>query len=334
MLVSVVIPVYNGEKFLRECLESVKACPSPEIECIIVDDGSEDGTEELCKEYALEDARFRLVSKENSGISDSRNRGVAEAVGDYIFFLDADDYIDARKWREIIAQAAAGESDMVAFGYYSLFCSGAATEEKFPEGCDMTRALLSTTMLNTCWGKLLRREAINGGGVRFRKGLRTCEDAIFVLDFVQGAKSFKLLDCCALYHRIHPGGVMQRAKLDSKLSDFGALFERRLLYLSRNYDETARKAMYRQSFSVITDLLRAHAGKQRLPDVRNDFKENMKDPVVQAIMEGCALRSLSPVYKKIEYALMSGGLYAGMAMYFKAKYYARQHESHQQKDNS
>jgi len=320
MLVSVVIPVYNGGEFLRGCLESVEACPSPEIECIMVNDGSEDGTKGLCQEFSRKDTRFRLIDKENSGVSDSRNRGLAIAAGDYVFFLDADDYMDATHWREILAHAAAGAFDMVEFGYCDLSVSGDVNEKAFPEGCDVARALLTTTLLNTCWGKLLRREVISGNGLKFREELKTCEDAVFILDFVQKAKSFTMQDCCAIYHRINPGGAMQRAKLENKLSDFGALFERRLLYLSENNDEQYRKAMYRQSFSVITDLLRTHAGKQRLRDVRKDFAKAMKDPVVQTIMAGCTIRSLSPVYKKIEYMLMSGGFYACMAAYFKAKW--------------
>jgi len=319
MLVSVVIPVYNGEEFLRGCLESVKACPSPEIECIVINDGSEDGTKGLCQEFSRKDARFRLVDKDNSGVSDSRNRGLAIAAGDYVFFLDADDYIDVTQWREILAHAAAGAFDMVAFGHCDLSASGDVNEKAFPEGCDAASALLTTTLLNTCWGKLLRREVISGNGLRFREALKTCEDAVFILDFVQKAKSFAMPGCCAIYHRIHPGGVMQRATLESKLSDFSALFERRLLYLSENNGEQYRKAMYRQSFSVITDLLRTHAGKLGLRDVRNDFAKAMKNPVVRKIMAGCSVRSLSPVYKKIEYALMSGGFYACMAAYFKAK---------------
>jgi len=208
---------------------------------------------------------------------------------------------------------------MVAFSHRNLSVSGAATEETFPEGCDIACAVLSTTLLNTCWGKLLRREIISGNGLKFREGLNTCEDAVFILDFVQKAKTFIPLSCCALCHRIHPGGAMQRARLDSKLSDFGALFERRLRYLSENDYEPYRKAMYRQSFSVITDLFRTHAGKQRLRDARDDFNKAMENPVVKAIMAGCTIGSLSPVHKKIEYALMSGGLYTVMAAYFKVK---------------
>ena len=319
MLISVVIPVYNGEEFLRECLESVKACPSPEMECIIINDGSTDGTRELCLHFLREDARFRLVDKENSGVSEARNRGLAEAAGDYVFFLDADDYINKVRWSDILESATAAAHDMVAFGYYDLFPSGGVKEEAFPEGCDIRRALLSTTMLNTCWGKLLRREIISSNGLGFRKNLNTCEDAVFILDFVQKANSFLLLDCCALYYRIHPGGVMQRAGLESKIADFGALFERRLLYLSENYSELSREAMYRQSFSVITDMFRTHADKRNIREVRNDFKKSMENQVIQAIMAGVTMKSLSPLHKRIEYKLMSGGFYICLAAYFKLK---------------
>jgi len=319
MLISVIIPVYNGEKFLHQCLESVQACPSADIECIIVNDGSTDGTEGICRRFASSDTRFRLITKENSGVSDSRNIGLAEATEDYIFFLDADDYVDAGKWPEIISSAAAKSFDMVAFGYYDLFESGDTKEEQFPEGCDIRLALLSTTLLNTCWGKLLRREVIERNGLRFRKELSTCEDAVFILDYARSAESFMLSNTCVLYYRIHPGGVMRRTGMGSKLSDLASLYERRCAYLSENYDEAARQAMYRQFFSVITDLFRFYAKNRRIRDVRSDYKRSMADPTIKAVIAESGTLRLSPFYKRLEYLMIRGGLHTCLAVYFKAK---------------
>lgn len=123
MLVSIIIPIYNGAKFLYECLKSIMACPSTEIECIIVNDGSTDSTAEICNRFINEDSRFRLINKENTGVSDSRNRGISKATGDYVFFLDADDYIETSKWPEIINDATIGAYDMVSYAYYDLFNS-------------------------------------------------------------------------------------------------------------------------------------------------------------------------------------------------------------------
>jgi len=319
MLISVIIPVYNGEMFLHECLESVKACPSDDIECIIVNDGSTDGTEEICRRFVCSDTRFRVITKENSGVSDSRNKGLADATGDFIFFLDADDYINIGKWPDIIANAAMKSFDMVAFGYYDLFDSGDIREEQFPEDCDIRLALLSTTLLNTCWGKLLRREVIEKNGLRFCKELNTCEDAVFILDYAQSAESFMFSNICVLYYRIHSGGVMMRTGMDSKLSDLASLYERRYAYLSENYDEAAGNAMYRQFFSVITDLFRFYAKNRRIIDIRRDYRRSIIDPTVKAVIAESDTLRFSPFYKRLEYSLIRGKLYTCLAVYFKIK---------------
>jgi len=208
---------------------------------------------------------------------------------------------------------------MVAFGYYDLFDSGHTGEEQFPEGCDVRLALLSTTLMNTCWGKLLRREVIGKNGISFIKGLNTCEDAVFILDFARNAENFLLSNICVLYYRIHSGGVMRRTGMDSKLADLASLYQRRCVYLSENYDEAARHAMYRQFFSVITDLFRFYAKKRRIRDVRRDYKRSMTDPTVKAVIAECGTLRLFPFYKRLEYALIRRGSYTCLAVYFKVK---------------
>ena len=90
------------------------ACPSSEVECIIVNDGSTDSSQEICQRFSDADTRFSLINKDNSGVSESRNVGLANASGDYIFFLDADDYINSECWAEILAHAGQSNYDMIA----------------------------------------------------------------------------------------------------------------------------------------------------------------------------------------------------------------------------
>ena len=317
--ISVIIPVYNGERYLQECLESVGKCQSAEIECIIVNDGSSDATEDICKKQCARDGRFRVINKVNTGVSDSRNRGMAEASGDYIFFLDADDYIDVAVWPEILSYAEQGAYDLVAFGYVNLFESGGEKIEQFPEGCDIRLALLSTTLMNICWGKLFRRKVIIENDLAFRRGLNTCEDAVFVLDFAQYTGSYSLSNNCAVRYRIHSGGVMQRAETDAKLSDFASLYNRRCEYLSANYDAEAREAMYRQFFSVITDLFRSYSKTHQVSEIRKTCRESLRNATVASIMNETKMRYLTPVYKKLEYALMSARFCVCLSLYFKVK---------------
>jgi len=319
MLISVVIPVYNGEKYLRKCLESVQAYPSDEIECIIINDGSADGTEKICAQFAEQDSRFKVINKENSGVSDTRNRGISEASGEYIFFLDADDYIIAEAWREILAHAAESKYDMVAYGYYNLFDNGRTSVEQFPEGYDLKLTILSTTLLNACWGKLFRRGIIIKNNIRFRKELKTCEDAIFNIDFTENAGEYLLCNTNVLYYRIHAASVMQSTGLENKLTDFAALFERRKAYLAANDDEASERAMYRHSFSVVTDLFRSYAKNRKISEISRAYKKSMENITVAAIIAETNKEYLSPFYKKLEYMMIKCGCYTCLAVYFKIK---------------
>ena len=93
-LISVVVPVYNKKEYLRKCIDSILAQTYTYLEVILVDDGSTDGSSEIVDEYELHDKRVRVVHKENGGLSSARNRGIKEARGKYVGFVDADDYIE------------------------------------------------------------------------------------------------------------------------------------------------------------------------------------------------------------------------------------------------
>ena len=92
-LVSIIVPVYNGEKTIERCLRSIQNQSYSNIEVLVVNDGSSDHTERIIRKYAQRDSRFRYIEKENSGVSDSRNVAMAEAKGDYFQFVDGDDYL-------------------------------------------------------------------------------------------------------------------------------------------------------------------------------------------------------------------------------------------------
>ena len=322
MLISIIIPVYNTEKYLKECLESVKSCTSHEIECIIVNDGSTDGTNLICRMLVGEDPRFRLIDKENTGVSDTRNLGISEARGEYLFFLDADDYIKTDVWEEILSYAAENKYDMVAFGYYNLFDNGNISAERFKESNninDIKLALLSTPMLNTCWGNLLRCEVIQKNNIKFREYLKTCEDAVFMIDFVQNSQNGCLCGTCVLYYRIHDNSAMRQTNSENKLSDLRVLFERRKKYLLANYDEVLLLAMYRQFFSVITDLFRFCAKNQSISEIRYIYKKMLKNAIVADVVKESERLQLLPFYKKLENKLMKYNFYTCLAFYFKLK---------------
>ena len=112
-LVSIIIPVYNVEKYLRQCLDSVLAQTYTNLEVILVDDGSTDLSNAICREYCEEDSRFRLYRKENGGASSARNVGLDKSTGEYLYFLDSDDEISRDAIAKMLACACDNQADLV-----------------------------------------------------------------------------------------------------------------------------------------------------------------------------------------------------------------------------
>ena len=93
-LISIIIPVYNSEKYLQRCIDSIKSQTYNNIEILLIDDGSTDNSLQICNENALKDSRINVIHKKNTGVSDTRNIGIAKSKGKYVSFIDSDDYIE------------------------------------------------------------------------------------------------------------------------------------------------------------------------------------------------------------------------------------------------
>ena len=115
--ISVIVPVYNMQNFLSQCIESIINQTYENLEIILVDDGSTDGSSKICDEYAQKDKRVTVIHKENGGLSDARNFGLAVATGDYISFVDSDDYIHPQMYEILLYFAKKENSDMVTCAY-------------------------------------------------------------------------------------------------------------------------------------------------------------------------------------------------------------------------
>ena len=132
-LVSVIVPVYNVEKYISKCLESVKAQTLTDFECLIIDDGTKDNSIEKAIEVIGNDERFRIYHKVNGGLSDARNYGIDKATGEYLFFLDSDDYISDTLLEDTYNMAKKYDSDIVCFDMMYVYDNG---EEKISYGAD------------------------------------------------------------------------------------------------------------------------------------------------------------------------------------------------------
>ena len=116
-LISVIVPVYNVEKYLEECLDSIQCQTYKNIEVLLVNDGSTDNSEEICERFCRQDSRFHLINQENKGLSGARNRGMSESKGEFITFVDSDDVIKEDMLEQLMEQVTSEEIDIVECWY-------------------------------------------------------------------------------------------------------------------------------------------------------------------------------------------------------------------------
>lgn len=163
-MVSIIIPIYNVEKYLRECVDSVTGQTYRNLQIILVDDGSTDSCGQICDAYSSKDARIVVVHKDNGGLSDARNAGLSLAGGEFILYLDSDDYLDLNAVEILIASQKNTGADIVLGNFYYTYPDYEETAAAW-QRADMTldnkkamEALVDGRIETFAWGKLIRRE--------------------------------------------------------------------------------------------------------------------------------------------------------------------------------
>ena len=174
--VSVIIPIYNVEKYLQECLESVINQTLKDVEIICVDDGSPDNCPRICDEYAQKDNRIKVIHKENGGYGSAVNRGLEEATGEYIGIVEPDDYIDSKMYEDLYAIAQKYDSDIVKSGFYDNLqtskyshCTKVKWKDYIPEDKSFTIKEYPYFLYYhpSIWSCIYKRSFLESNGIRF-----------------------------------------------------------------------------------------------------------------------------------------------------------------------
>ena len=201
--VSVIVPAYNAEKYLERCLNSIAVQTMQDFEVIVVDDGSQDMTAAIAKQFSVKDKRFKLVQKQNGGVSSARNKGLGLACGSWICFVDADDYISNDYLPSDINQ----EVDMYIqnWKYHG--------EEEFKEYLepntyigegynDFLRQFAHFDLFRGVLCKIIKKSIVDSAGIRFIQDVRIGEDTLFFMDYASRCRGVCVLnDGCYFYDR-------------------------------------------------------------------------------------------------------------------------------------
>lgn len=219
--ISIIVPVYNMERYLEECLESIKAQTFTDWECLVVNDGSADRSLEIMQKIAEEDSRFRVIDKSNGGLSSARNAGLREIKGKYVGFVDSDDWIEPKMFETLYLQITKNDADIAQVGFWKEFKNAHRAKQltdkvRTIDGKTAIQNMAFDKIPNYVWNKLHRRDIIN---CEFPVG-RNFEDLYVYSHWLRNVKKM-VIDPTPLYHyRMRKGSIIHSSEVTDRYDYF------------------------------------------------------------------------------------------------------------------
>lgn len=316
--ISVIVPVYNVEAYLNRCVDSILAQSFKQLEIILVDDGSTDRSSAICDMYAGQDERIRVIHKENGGLSDARNAGLQIAAGEYIGFVDSDDWIEPDMYRDMYEAAVKHDAQVAVCRYAEIY------KDRIVDDSQGDVVLLNRNevldiyicehpqyrIYNSVWSKLFCRKVIEN--LQFPKG-RNSEDIVFT------TKAFCRLERCVYldsayynYVREREGSIMNEFSGERMLRDEIPFWREHIACIQETgEEELTDKARYYFYKRLVGYYLLAAGEKKRKPYAKALLYELRKDREIIKRVYACSFVKRSDRYR-IRLALIAPRLYAAM----------------------
>lgn len=315
MKYSIIVPVYNAEKYLDECIGSVLAQTVCDFELLLMDDGSVDGSGKICDKYAALHNNIRVFHNENGGVSAARNHGIDNAVGEYICFLDADDVLQ-NIFLETAEKALDGSDILIMRRVWSkgeLTDSTELMHYKKLKNKDLETYLLASVYrtdddfkdcppinCNVITDKIYRRDFLNNNDIRFKEGVKIAEDKLFNFRTFQAAKTAVRISNAHYYLRRNVGSATQRYMQNCFETNMSAVYDIRNMI--ENYrGELYNKLLQRYKcalFAVERNCLMldycSKNNKKLFKQRKNDFIEDFGTGEIHDLIFGCDENLLVP----------------------------------------
>ena len=226
--ISVIIPVYKVEPYLRKCLDSVIGQTHQNLEIILIDDGSPDNCGTICDEFAAEDIRIRVIHQENGGVSAARNAGLRVASGDYIGFVDSDDWIEPDMFACMLRGLLNADADISVCGRYEEYknrsvCRGWDEKQTLDTEQAMLLLLENGQMQNLLWDKLFCRALFDN--IWFPEG-KTYEDLAIMYQLFLRAKTVVCVPEIMYHYRQRPGSIVNDTSLKNRINHYTSAKDR------------------------------------------------------------------------------------------------------------
>lgn len=280
--ISIIVPVYNAQDYLRKCLDSLCTQTYENLEIILVDDGSVDDSAAICDEYAGNDKRIRVIHQENGGVSSARNAGIEAATGSYVTFCDSDDWMEADAVEYMYDNLKSHDINLVFCGFYRVYGSRRLT---FTARCDMILnseeaigELMDLKDLGSVqsqpWGQLMKRSVLDN--IRFPQG-RIYEDTMTTYRIIEAAGGALVLKE-AKYNYVQREGSITHG--NTQKADLGMCYayEQRYLDLVQRYPQFKDNMLHRYLFAY-TKLARDGVSQENMENFleRREFFRSVSD---------------------------------------------------------
>lgn len=250
---SIIVPVYNAEKHLKECLDSIINQSLTDIEIVIINDGSEDRSKPIILEYASKDARILFIDSQNEGVSSARNKGIEIASGKYIGFLDADDYVDLKMFERLFTIAEKENASLA-------ICDALVVDEKLKlekrlklknesvlvsDKATLVLDFLSFKYDYANWNKIYSSKIIRDYNLKFDNKLSIWEDLLFNLQFITFANKIVTLNEGLYYYRRHHASVMAGNKVVIG-EQYNLLYDSYISFCNKNSLQLEKEAFMKE----------------------------------------------------------------------------------------
>ena len=286
-LISVVVPIYNVEAYLSECVESIQRQTYQNIEIILVDDGSPDHCPEMCDQFAKKDSRIKVIHKKNGGLSDARNAGIEVANGDYLLFVDSDDYISNVMIERMHCRIIQDQSDMAicnfeyvdekgeSLGINKLVENVTVAEEQFWREMNQTHEVYGNNYVFcvVAWNKLYARKLFKG--VRYDVG-KCHEDEFILHKLVSKCEKISLLSEKLYCYRQRAQSIMNSKYTMKRMDCAEAMIQRSIYLHQRGWQDLAEWTLTRSIVYIMKGYAmpehREKAWKKRINELHKAFR--------------------------------------------------------------
>lgn len=257
-LISVIVPIYNVETYLDECVNSIVNQTYTNLEIILVDDGSPDNCPAMCDKWKEKDNRIKVIHKENGGLSDARNAGLEIATGEYIGFVDSDDWIEEDMYEKLYASLIEENADVCACGLIYNYSDRVVKNKALNikgSGIEIYKYLYDDTKyIVAAWNKLYKKQCWNE--LKFPKG-KICEDAFTTYMIIHNANRIIQIEDSLYHYRIRENSIMTSNFKKSKMDEEEA-WRVNYQFMKKYYPEVAQKAFdfYLQKVNMLIHTIK------------------------------------------------------------------------------